>query len=172
VNGLDRYGPAQIALHWLSALLIVGTWTIAQVIHDFPRDLRPAVLAIHLAAGLLFGLVLILRLVIRAASRAPAAEPGLMGRLATLIHQALYALMAAAVVFGIANAWVHGNAIFGFAAYLPAAPTGRTIRWLFSNLHAAAANGVVIVAGVHAAAALFHHYILRDGVLRRMLPIG
>jgi cytochrome b561 len=31
---------------------------------------------------------------------------------------------------------------------------------------------VLILAGLHAAAALFHHYVLRDGVLRRMLPRG
>lgn len=173
MNRLDRYAPAQIALHWLSALLIVGAWTVAQVIYWFPRDLRPAVLAVHLAAGLLFGLVLIVRLAVRAASSAPAAESGPLGRLATLIHQLLYVLMGGAVVFGIANAWAHGNALFGLAAFLPAPPADhRTLGWLFSNLHAFAANAVVITAGIHAAAALFHHYILRDGILRRMLPIN
>jgi cytochrome b561 len=43
---------------------------------------------------------------------------------------------------------------------------------LIGGWHALAANTVVIIAGVHAAAALFHHYILRDATLRRMLPWG
>jgi cytochrome b561 len=41
---------------------------------------------------------------------------------------------------------------------------------LIGGWHALAANAILVVAGVHAAAALFHHYILRDPTLRRMLP--
>jgi cytochrome b561 len=36
--------------------------------------------------------------------------------------------------------------------------------------HALAANALAILAGLHAAAALFHHYVMRDDILRRMLP--
>ena len=48
----------------------------------------------------------------------------------------------------------------------------RALVRLIGGWHALAANTVVIIAGVHAAAALFHHYILRDATLRRMLPWG
>ena len=41
---------------------------------------------------------------------------------------------------------------------------------LIHGWHELAANAILIVAGLHAAAALFHHYILRDATLRRMLP--
>ena len=43
---------------------------------------------------------------------------------------------------------------------------------LIHGWHALAANAILIVAGLHAAAALFHHFILRDATLRRMLPLG
>jgi cytochrome b561 len=42
-------------------------------------------------------------------------------------------------------------------------------RWM-RGWHGFAANTILIVGGMHAAAALFHHYLLRDDVLRRMLP--
>jgi cytochrome b561 len=42
-------------------------------------------------------------------------------------------------------------------------------RWM-RGWHGTAANTILIIAGLHAAAALFHHYLLRDDVLRRMLP--
>jgi len=41
---------------------------------------------------------------------------------------------------------------------------------LVGSWHVLAANMVLIVASVHAAAALLHHYILRDETLQRMLP--
>ena len=40
----------------------------------------------------------------------------------------------------------------------------------FGSLHNNVAWALIIIAGVHALAALFHHYVLRDGILRRMLP--
>jgi cytochrome b561 len=50
-------------------------------------------------------------------------------------------------------------------------PANKALRHLIGDWHALAANAILILAGVHAAAALFHHFILRDGVLRRMLPM-
>ena len=46
----------------------------------------------------------------------------------------------------------------------------QSLRHLVGDWHALAANAILIVAGVHGAAALFHHFVLRDATLRRMLP--
>ena len=51
-------------------------------------------------------------------------------------------------------------------------PGNRSLTRLVHGWHALAANTVLIAAGLHAAAALFHHFILRDATLRRMLPWG
>jgi cytochrome b561 len=48
----------------------------------------------------------------------------------------------------------------------------RALRRLIGDWHALAANAIMIVAALHAAAALFHHYVLHDRVLRRMLPMA
>ena len=90
--------------------------------------------------------------------------------IARVTHWLLYALLVVAVGFGIANVWVRGDSIFNLFRIPPYDPGNRALMHLIGDRHALFANAVLIVAGVHAAAALFHHYILRDATLRRMLP--
>lgn len=170
MNGLDRYAPGRIVLHWLTAILIVGAWSVVQARGLFPASLRPAIQQIHIATGLLFTGVLVVRLAVRALGKAPPAEPGLLGRIAGATHLVLYGLMAAIAIAGLVFAWMSGQSLFGLAGYLPAPPVDLVLRRSVREIHELAANAVLVVAGVHAAAALFHHYVLRDGTLRRMLP--
>lgn len=91
--------------------------------------------------------------------------------MARLTHWVLYCgLIFAALVLGLANVWVRGDSLFNLFAVPAYDPGNRALRRLIGGWHALAANGIMILAGLHAAAALFHHYVLRDGVLRRMLP--
>jgi cytochrome b561 len=95
-----------------------------------------------------------------------------MIRLAHLAHWGLYALLLALVPLGFAIRWSgnHPLSFFGLidipAAFRLARPNARSAR----ELHELAANILMALAGLHAAAALFHQYVLRDGVLARMLP--
>ena len=66
---------------------------------------------------------------------------------------------------------MRGDSIFGLFSVPSIAPGDRALRRLVGGWHETAANLVLILAGLHAAAALFHHWALRDGVLRRMLPL-
>ena len=79
-------------------------------------------------------------------------------------------LLIVTVGFGIANVWVRGESIFNLFRIPAYDPGNRALMHLIGDRHALFANAVLIVAGVHAAAALFHHYILRDATLVRMLP--
>ena len=90
--------------------------------------------------------------------------------IARVTHWLLYALLVVAIGFGIANVWVRGDSIFNLFRIPAYDPGNRALMHLIGGRHALFANAVLIVAGVHAAAALFHHYILRDATLRRMLP--
>jgi cytochrome b561 len=66
--------------------------------------------------------------------------------------------------------WARGDSIFNVFTIPKMVPGDPALEHQISDWHALAANALLIVAGVHAAAALFHHYILRDETLRRMLP--
>lgn len=168
-----RYDRITMILHWLTALLVVSLWGIAQVIDFFPRGSpRVDVRSVHMVLGITLGLVLLARILWRAGfgRGLPDAEAGLLGLAARAVHYLLYGLVFATVLLGLANASLGGDSFFNLFA-LPAFPgaNGNLARSV-NGLHGTFANAVLIVAGLHALAALFHHYVRRDGVLRRMLP--
>ena len=168
-----RYDRKTIFLHWASALLVVLLWGIAQVIDFFPSGpMRVNVRSLHIALGVTLAVVVALRVVwrLREGRQLPSFETGLMGLAAHAAHYALYALLIAEVTLGLANTWVRGDSIFNLFAVPAFDPGNKALRRQVGDLHELVANLILIVAGVHAAAALFHHYVRHDGVLRRMLP--
>lgn len=171
-----RYDGIAITFHWLTALLIAVLYALGQL-RDLPgrgSALSHWMLNTHYSLGLALAAVIVLRLAWRATHRPPAQERGLMGAAAHAGHVALYGLVIATVVFGITSRWFSGQAIpfFGFFTVPPLMDLGSAVRHSLRSLHELAANGVMILAGLHAAAALLHHYVLRDEVLHRMLPFG
>jgi cytochrome b561 len=97
------------------------------------------------------------------------ASQGPLGYLARTVHFALYALLLAALILGIANVWVRGDSFFGLFT-VPKLSPDQDLRHTVEDRHETVANIVLIIAGLHALAALVHHYFVRDEVLRRMLP--
>ena len=179
----DRYDRFTILLHWTTAALVVLLWAIASPdvpltagvsLIDFMPNGQPRIVvrSVHITLGLVLIAVLLVRLSWRATSgeRLPPAEQGPWGTAAKLGHYALYALLAATLLLGLANLWARGDSIFGLFNVPAFDPTDRALRKTVGNVHRWAANALLIVAGAHAAVALFHHYVRRDGVLRRMLP--
>ncbi|MCG6902928.1 MAG: cytochrome b/b6 domain-containing protein [Rhodobacter sp.] len=152
------YSRLQIWLHWLIAILIAATWFTHE---DMGRALRTRLDAgatgiegntLHVwLGGAAFALVAI-RIVVRLVQGAPAAVPGanpLLDQAALWGHRLLYLLMIAAPALG-AVAWYGGLKSAG-------------------EIHEIAANALVIVALGHAGVAIWHHAVLKDGVLTRMI---
>ena len=168
-----RYDTVSIVLHWATAVLVIALWLLAQFIDDFARG-TPRIMArsTHIAVGVVLALVILTRIAWRASSgrRLPLAVPGLLGNAARAVHYGLYVLIAGTIVLGIFNVWVRGDSIFGLFSIPKLAPGNEGLKETIEELHEWFANSVLIVAGLHAAAALFHRYVLRDAVLRRMLP--
>lgn len=71
---------------------------------------------------------------------------------------------------GVANAWVRGDLILGLGRIPSMARGNKELKEAAGHLHGLAANTVLIVAGLHALAGLFHHYVLKDGLVLRMMP--
>ena len=169
-----RYDPRTMLLHWLTAALVASLWGVAQVIDLFPSagTMRVSVRSLHVVLGLILAGVIAARLFWRAgAGRVlPPAGTGALQLLSRLVHFALYTLVIAAIVLGIANTWVRGDSFFGLFRIPAFDPGNKALRQTVGGLHETATNAILIVAGFHAAAALAHHFLWRDGVLRRMLP--
>jgi cytochrome b561 len=126
----------------------------------------------HIAFGAILGVVLPARLAWRLTRHRslPPIDHGLLLVIARVTHWLLYALLLTAVGLGVGYEWVRGDAIFNLFTVPAYDPGNRALVQQVGGWHALATNTILIVAGVHAAAALFHHYILRDATLRRMLP--
>jgi cytochrome b561 len=169
----ESYDSRSIMLHWLTALLVVGLWCVGQIIDWFPKGApRVNVRSLHVCFGALLGLVIFYRIWWRstAGRKLPPANQGAVQVLTKLVHWALYLLIVAAVGLGLFNAWVHGVSLFGLAKIPAFDPGNKELHEQIDDLHALAANVLISVAALHAAAGLAHHFIWKDSVLRRMLP--
>jgi cytochrome b561 len=167
------YDRRTILLHWITAALVVLLWGIAQVIDLFPKGApRIAVRSVHIVLGVLLGVILVTRILWRARSgrRLPPANPGVMGYFARIVHVGLYVGLASVVLLGISNAWARGDYLFSVWRIPKLYPDIPQLKPTIENLHATFANALIILAGVHSLVAIVYHFILRNGVLRRMLP--
>jgi len=169
----DVYDSRTIALHWITAALVLTLWTIGQCIDFFPKGLpRVYARSAHISLGVCLAALLISRIIwrTRAGVKLPPSDPGAMGKAAIGLHYLLYALLIVAVLLGMSSVWVRGDAIFNLFTVPSFDPANKQLREDVVDLHGLAANVLLALAGLHAAAAAVHHRVLKDGVLRRMWP--
>jgi len=168
-----KYDGLTLLLHWLTAALVAVLWSLGQLMDAFPKGApRASALSVHMVLGMLVGAVVLVRMVWRSSGgrRLPAADEGWRNLLAKGAHYGLYVLLVLTVAFGLGRAWVHGLHVFDWITFQRPAFATRPVVYAISEVHSDLADVLVIVAALHAAAALMHHYVLRDSVLRRMLP--
>lgn len=170
---MTRYSPLLVILHWAMAIiillaLVVGGPMVAATPNDDPMKIE--MLAGHMFGGLMIGALLIVRLITRIATRKPpAATAGhaLLDLGSKLSHWGFYVLIAVVVGSGMA---------MSAAAGLPAIvfeQSGDPLPASFFEFPARAVHGVatkllLALIVVHALAALYHQFVLRDGLFRRM----
>jgi cytochrome b561 len=167
------YDRRTIRLHWVTAALVGLLWGIAQLIDLFPKGSpRIAARSVHIVLGVLLAVILLMRIVWRTRSgrRLPPANQGVMGYVARTVHIGLYVGVVSVVLLGISNAWARGDSLFSLWRIPKLYPDLPQLKPTIESLHGTFANVLLILAGAHALVAIVHHFILRDGVLRRMLP--
>lgn len=172
----SHYARGFAALHWLMAVLIVAVIVLIEAREFIPKEdpLRAQVKSLHFSLGLaMLGLVLA-RLAVRATTTVPAIVPkpaAWQTGLSHLIHLLLYLLMAGLPILGWATLSALGKDIPFFGLQLPplVAEDREFGQWL-EEVHKVLGNVLMYVIGLHAAAALFHHYGVKDNTLTRMLP--
>lgn len=165
-----RFSALSIGLHWLMLLLIVGAYASMELREGYPRgsDMRELFKTVHYMIGISVLALVVLRIAARLLTPGPAPleEPAWRSLVSKLVHLALYGFMIAMPVVGWLILSGEGDAIpFGLPAL--AAPD-RAFAHQMEELHEAGANLGYLLVGLHAAASLFHHFVLRDGLLNRM----
>jgi len=171
-----RYGRVTQAIHWATALLVVVAFVygpggselrVYAPARDFDRQL-------HETLGLCVFALVVLRLLWRFVDVRPAPPPTSrwMGLAAGAVQLGLFALLFAVPLTAVAGAWLEGHALTLLAGIeigpwvAKAHATGASI----ARLHTWLGDALLWLAGLHAAAAVYHHLVLRDGVLASMLP--
>jgi cytochrome b561 len=166
-----HYDGTTIALHWLTAFLVIALWIIGQTGDWPPRGaVRDDYWSVHVALGFVLTLVLAWRILWRSfrGRRMPPADSGLLHFLAEIMHYALYLTLLVVIGLGVVNAFVRGYELFGLA-HLPQIGDPE-LRRPITHWHGLGANLLLILALSHAAAALLHYYVVKDRTLQRMLP--
>ncbi|MBK8570719.1 MAG: cytochrome b [Nitrosomonadales bacterium] len=175
-NTTDRYGALSIGIHWLMLLMFVAVYACIELHEFFPKgsDLRATLKTWHFMLGLSILVLASLRLIIYITGTAPRIEPDppkWQMQSAKLIHVALYALMIAMPLAGWLLLSAEGKPIPFFGLHLPTLiGKSKFLADVIEEIHEAGGTIGYFLIGLHAAAALYHHYFVRDNTLRRMLP--
>ena len=165
----ERYDRPTIILHWLTAILVIVQWIMGRTTGLLPRGpVRVDIWSVHVLLGVCIALVLVARIVWRLwrGNRLPGVGTVLERAAASFVHIALYVVLAVVVTLGFANTYVHGFPLFNVLT-LPGKQDIATILRV-NSWHGLAANVLAVLILLHTLAALFHHYVKRDGVMRRM----
>jgi cytochrome b561 len=172
-----RFDQTSIALHWLTVIFIIAQFTSVWLREavDHETSFAVVLLTVHRTMGVLTWIVALARLVWRrwfaCLPPFPQSMPMLQQLMAKANECGLYALLLVQPISGLGNVLFHGRPFALFMWEVPAllAPD-PAIRSVFVRAHEFGAKALVVLIGLHAGAALFHGLVLRDGVLRRMLP--
>ncbi len=171
------YGITARVFHWAIVLLLMVQFPIGWLMPDIREGERPgAAMGVHLSIGLLILLLIVLRFAWRLSHPVPAAVglPRWQSVASECVHWLLYASVFGTTMTGWFFASFRGWPISLFsltrlpALTAPGSPAGR----LIGGWHSAAGWALLFAIGVHVGAAMFHAIVLRDDVLRRMLPVS
>lgn len=175
-NTPDRFGLVAKTFHWLTLVMLIGSFMLALSMTAMP--LSPGKLQLyswHKWMGVTIFLIVIVRLAWRLANpvpQQPATMPPWQRRAAGLSHAALYTVLIVMPLTG----WIMSSAlnlplVYLGLIYVPS-PFGvdRALGEAMRYVHQGLALTLLVLVSIHVLAALYHHFILRDDVLRRMLP--
>jgi cytochrome b561 len=172
----ERYSRLSIRLHWIMLGLIALTYAFVELRVLFERGTpgRDFMRQAHFTCGLLVLSLVLVRIVARLRGGAPPITPpppSWQRITARVSHALLYAFMLGMPIAGWLMLSLRGDEVMFFGIELPPLAAenkdaGKTLREWHGNI----GRAVYGLIALHAAAAIYHHRVLRDDTLRRMLP--
>jgi len=176
------YTAVAKSLHWLIAVLIFVMFPLAWTMGDFSGVQKFKLYNLHKSIGITILALMTLRLFwrsVQAAPALPASAPKWERTVAYLGHFALYAALFVMPLSGWAmiSASDKPSVLFGTTAF-PLIPwlsqlppdQKKTLSEIFKSIHEFTANVLLFLIIIHVAGALRHAFVLRDGIMSRMLP--
>ena len=177
-----RYDAVAMSLHWLTALCIFLLIPLGFFMEDFPIAVKFAAYAFHKSLGITVLALSVFRVVWRLMNPPPPL-PATIKPVERLLAHGAHALLYFLIIAMPLTGWIFVSAtpkypiIFFWLGQVPFLPMpegidAKATADQFKELHETFAYGAIGLISIHVLAALKHHFILRDGVLARMMPHG
>ncbi|MBU6296855.1 MAG: cytochrome b/b6 domain-containing protein [Alphaproteobacteria bacterium] len=168
----EVYDRATIILHWLTAILVVLQWSGAILIGLVDeRPVRMIYWTVHIGLGTMLFIAILVRLVWRRMGGRilPAIGNEMLQKVVRDTHRLLYVLLAVLMTLGFGIIALRGWRLIGLFTIMPVLPGHQAFSSKLVQMHLWTAHLLIAVAFSHAIVALYHHLVLKDGVLRRMM---
>lgn len=171
-----RYGMPLIALHWVMLVLLVAVYACMELTEFYAKGsaIRESLKTWHYLLGLTVFVLVWLRLLARLAGGVPPivpSPPRWQLRVAHAVEVAIYLFVIVMPVLGLLSVNADGKTISVLGFDLPALiGKNRGVAAQLEELHESIGNAGYALIGIHALAALIHHYVQRDNTLKRMWP--
>ena len=169
----NSYHPLQVWIHWIVFLLVVASIASVQLHELMPKgsEIRATFVRIHMLMGQLIFISVAIRLLARFLIKGP--EPVQMPQwqvyASKLVHLALYLWMIVLPITGVVFVQAGGKEIQFFSMALPQfVMPDPALKSSIKEIHEFLGESIYYLIGVHAVAALWHHYVQKDDVLKRM----
>lgn len=172
----DGYPATSKLLHWLVAACVLTTAPVAIAMHRVAQGPTQDMLYnLHKSLGVLILILMLLRLINRLTVGAPIADPNIdpwQKTVSSAVHGLLYLLLLAMPVVGyVANsAYGATTPFFGLFTLPKIVADNEALAKQLFTLHRWAGYLLILLVLMHVGAALYHHFIRKDDVLKRMLP--
>ncbi|MBV2181501.1 MAG: cytochrome b [Castellaniella sp.] len=174
----NHYNRLSIALHWLTLALLIAVYALIELRDLAPKGsaLRDGIQMWHETLGLTVFCLFFFRLAVRRTFGIPPITPEPLAwqhTAARVMHWALYLFLILTPVLGWITLSAQGKVVPFFGYEWPAL-MGPDKAWGhdLKEIHETIGNLGYYLIGLHALAALYHHYIVGDNTLQRMLPRG
>ncbi|WP_438864307.1 cytochrome b [Neptunicella sp.] len=173
---LNKYPPIMIVLHWIMVILFIGVYATIENRGMFERgsDARELIKYAHFVLGVSIFVLVWLRLFIRLKNPYPHIEPPLVSwqfYLSKIVHWLLYGLMIVMPILGWLIISAEGKTLdLGLFSLPNFMTTDKALAHDLEEIHETIGTAGYYLIGLHAFAALLHHYFFKDNTLVRMLP--
>jgi cytochrome b561 len=176
-RGRPPFDALTITLHWITLLIVVallGSGLLHGVVEG--RSWASPLLKVHRSLGVALWSITVFRLIWRVTGAYfppfPASMTALHRLGARLSEYGLYALLLIQPATGAAQTILLGQRMDLFAWSIPPVATrDMTLAGILHGAHVIGAWCMIVLVGLHATAALVHHFVLRDDVLEAMAPV-
>lgn len=170
-----NYDGVAISLHWATAFLVLANFALAETWDWFAKPTTKTMQSVHVSFGVLLTAVIVARLIWRLmpGHQMSSLEVGWVRIASKATHYLLYTLLVVQAVSGFVWRWAQGHPVEFFGLFGIPGPFDtwdRASRRPLHTIHEWIGWAIVVIAVLHALAALYHHYALKDRVLLRMLP--